>query len=98
VCETQKVRVLELHHTEGRWLSEVDLSRCRTSAELLDWIYQVCQKTWATDAILAGLIRALELNPQATFCSFGKERGPINVPATLQGVAQFRGIAAGLIK
>ena len=93
-------RVLELHDAEGRWFYEVDLERCRTSAEVLDWIIQVSQKTWATDARLAGLVRALDeiLNPQATLCSFGKERGPIDVPATLKGVAQFHGIVRGLIK
>jgi hypothetical protein len=37
---------------EGGYLYEIDLERCRTSAEVCDWIFQVSHKTWATDAIL----------------------------------------------
>jgi hypothetical protein len=96
----EDARVLELHDSAGRLVHEVNLDRCRTSAEVCDWVFQIVGKSWVTDAIIAGLVRALDelLQPQATLCSFGKERGPINVPATLQGVAQFRRIAAGLIK
>ncbi len=56
------------------------LDRCRTSAEVLDWISQVMQKTWATDAILAGLVRALDevLQLQPNLCSGGVERGHYN--------------------
>lgn len=55
---------------------EVDLEECLTSAQVLDWIMQVAQKTWATDAVLAGLVRAVNevLNPQAHLCSFGKPK------------------------
>jgi hypothetical protein len=93
-------RVLELHDAEGRWRYEVDLDRCRTAAEMMDWIFQIEGKSWATDPIVRGLIRALNelLKPQATLCSGGVERGPIDVAATFQGVAQFRGIVKGLIK
>jgi hypothetical protein len=53
---------------------EVDLDDCLTSAEVLDWIMQVAGKTWADDATLAGLVRALGdvLQPQARLCSWGK--------------------------
>ncbi len=68
-------------YEEGRWTYEVDLERCTTSAEVLDWIMQVASKTWATDAVIAGLVRALRdlLEPQGTLCSFGQERGPLDV-------------------
>lgn len=52
---------------------EVDLERCLTSAQMLDHIMQVAGKTWADDATIAGLVRALDdvLRPQASLCSFG---------------------------
>ena len=69
----------------GAWAYEIDLERCRTSAQVLDWIMQVASKIWATDAVIAGLVRALNdvLDPQATLCSFGQERGPLNVVGLL---------------
>ncbi|MGH7409165.1 MAG: hypothetical protein ACREKF_14305 [Candidatus Methylomirabilales bacterium] len=65
---------------------DVDLGRCRTSAEMLDWIMQVASKSWASDSAIAGLVRALNhyLHPQATLCSFGSELGPINVRDVLR--------------
>ena len=55
---------------------EVDLERCTTSAQVLDWIVQVSKKTWATDAIVADLVRALDdvLDMQGTLCPFGQAR------------------------
>jgi hypothetical protein len=77
--------VLELHDEAGRWLYEVDLERCRTSAEVLDWIFQVTKKRWATDAVIGGLVRELErlFDPQSTLCTAGKDRGPLDVKALL---------------
>jgi hypothetical protein len=50
---------------------EVDLKCCRTSAEVLDWIIQIAGKQWSNDAILSGLVRALNdvLYPQKNLCS-----------------------------
>jgi hypothetical protein len=69
----------------GAWTYAVDLERCATSAQLADWIFQVASKTWATDAVIGELVRALNdvLDPQATLCSFGQERGPLDVAALL---------------
>jgi hypothetical protein len=55
---------------------EVDLEECLTSAEVLDKTFQIAQKTWADDALIAGLIRALDdvLHPQATLCSSGQHK------------------------
>lgn len=60
--------VLEL---PGRY--EVDLERCRDSAEVLDWIVQVAGKSWATAEIVAGLVRALDdvLRLQSSICGSG---------------------------
>jgi len=52
---------------------ELDLERCRTSAEMLDWIAQLAHKSWATPAILSGAVHALDdvLEPQRNLCGFG---------------------------
>lgn len=77
---------LVLRDVNGDDLYEIDLERCRTSAQLLDWVMQVAGKLWATDAVLAGLVRALDayLDPQTRLCSFGMERGPIDVRTLLR--------------
>lgn len=64
---------------DGRQLYEVPLYECTTSAATLDWIIQVATKTWATDADLAGLVRAIRevIKPQAYLCGSGIERGPV---------------------
>lgn len=55
---------------------EVDLDDCHTSAQVLDWICQVAGKTWADDAILAGLVRAIDdvLYPAENLCSGGRAK------------------------
>ncbi len=68
----------------GRY--DVDLKQCTTSAEVLDWIMQVEEKRWATDQVLAQLLRELDriLQPQRTLCSEGKEKGPIDIKKVLK--------------
>lgn len=50
-----------------------DLTDYTTSARVLDLVAQVGHKNWADDAVLAGLVRALDdlLNVQHTLCSSG---------------------------
>jgi len=59
----------------------IPLDRCRTSAEVLDWIFQISHKTWCTPETLADLIEAFRVvvDPQARLCGSGVEHGPINV-------------------
>ncbi len=59
----------------------VKLRECDTSAGMLDWIMQVAGKNWANDQVLASLVRDLNtlLNPQGNLCSWGTQRGPVNV-------------------
>ncbi len=38
---------------------EVDLGRCRTPSDVLDWVSHISMKTWATDADVGALVRAL---------------------------------------
>lgn len=58
---------------------EVDLERCNTSAQMLDWIFQLQGKTWMTPELmrefLATLNRAcieiFQESVQGCFCSCG---------------------------
>ena len=58
----------------GRSIYEIDLQQCQTSSQVLDWICQVANKSWALDehAVISGLVIALNdiLEPQANLCSW----------------------------
>lgn len=64
---------LVLKCTEERGGYEVDLERCTNSAQILDWIFQVNMKTWATPEVVKDLldIISLVLEPQQNFCGMG---------------------------
>jgi hypothetical protein len=64
-----------LRATTGDDRYEVDLDNCTSSGETLDWIYQIANKPWANDEIIAGLIRAIGdvLNPQENLCPHGND-------------------------
>lgn len=66
-------RTLECRNERGGYIYDVDLDRCRTSAEVLDWIFQITAKTWASPEIVKDLLQAIRdlLGPQATLCSYG---------------------------
>jgi hypothetical protein len=61
---------LTLVHKQGY---EVSLRDCNSSADVLDWIFQVQGKTWADSATLVGLLEAFAdvLHPQENYCSGG---------------------------
>lgn len=65
--------VLTWRDDDRRWY-EIDLDRCLTSSQVLDWIMQVNAKSLDMD--IAGLVNALDdvLNPQHNLCSFGGDR------------------------
>jgi len=71
---------------------EIDLNRGSTSAAILDALFELETKTWATPQILDGAGRALKdlLNPAADFSDDAKERSQ---PA---GDALRREIAANI--
>jgi len=50
---------------------EIDLERIHDSAALLDWIFQVGSKTWASARVTKDLLNAFDsiLDPQANLCS-----------------------------
>jgi hypothetical protein len=64
----------ELEHEEASY--PIDVQQFTRSAKALDMIMQIATKTWATDAVLAGLVRAINdvVEPQATLCSFGSDK------------------------
>jgi hypothetical protein len=55
---------------------EVALDDCTDSAQTLDWIAQVAGKSWATNGVLAGAVRALDavLDVQGNLCGGGISR------------------------
>lgn len=64
----------------------IELQECKTSAELLDWIFQISRKPWISGKQLADMLRALQviLDPQATLCSCGIEHGPKDIKKLIQ--------------
>ncbi|MBD2110152.1 hypothetical protein [Nodosilinea sp. FACHB-13] len=65
---------LTLNHTVEGY--EIDLEEINSSAEMLDWIFQVRNKQWGTPQVLFDLITAFEeiLKPQSNYCSFGVDK------------------------
>lgn len=78
---------LDLHEVTSsgvkRWLYSVDLEECATPAQVLDWIMHIHGKLWATDEVLAGLVRALFRCLGPAICFTGATRGPTDVRAII---------------
>jgi hypothetical protein len=55
---------------------EIDLLEIRTSAAILDWIFQVCGKQWISLRDQADLIEAFRgiFDPQANVCSWRTDK------------------------
>ncbi len=72
----------------------VDLERCATSAQVLDWICQIDSKPWATKEDVGSLVRAITflLNPQATLCGEGKDHGPLDVRSVIEHNRELRNL------
>ena len=47
-----------------------------SSAQVLDWIFQMAGKSWVASQDLGDLVHALEdlIDPQANLCSFGTDK------------------------
>jgi len=58
-----------------RYYYSISLDSCLGAAQILDWIAQISHKSWATDAILADLVRALDeiIDLQGNACGWGCE-------------------------
>lgn len=72
----KRVNVLQYRSDSGGMIYEIDLDEMRTSAECLDWIFQLHAKRWMTDRDRTDLLQAIRerIDPQANLCSFGRER------------------------
>jgi len=62
---------------------EIDLEEIHTSAEMLDWVFQLWNKIWIQEDDpqgIADLIAAFDdlLYPQSNYCSFGKDKRVLN--------------------
>lgn len=79
---------LELRHDTGWLRYEIDLERCLTTGQMLDWVLQIAGKRYATPVVVAGLVNALNalVRPQRRMCSFGAS-GSITRPQMLRLVA-----------
>lgn len=64
---------LTLNFREGRHSYQIDLEPIYSSAQVLDWIFQVRGKGWASPKVMADLLEAFHdiFHPQATLCSGG---------------------------
>src|SRR5262245_18612699 len=58
------------YRVKGSSEFEVDLDACITSAEILHWIFYVSTKRWATNKVIADLVKILKklLRPNLTHC------------------------------
>ena len=67
---------LEYYDEGGKYRYGVDLGRCNSSAEVLDWIFQVNTKRWRTYECIGHLIQALRdlLHPQQNLCGGGRDK------------------------
>lgn len=75
----QDTMTLEYKNGKKDWWYEVDLDRCKTSAQILDWIFQLHEKTWTDYEDIGHLLDAfddLSGSVQGAFCSGGREQGP----------------------
>ena len=62
---------------------EIDLDLIRSAAQVLDWIFQIEEKCWVTDAELAGFIRAISYLFGRDFCGSGQDK-PIDIKGRLR--------------
>jgi hypothetical protein len=68
----------------GRY--EIDIEEIRQSSGMLDWIFQVGGKTWATARVTKDLINAFDsiFHPQQNLCSGGDDKVIQNPKAFLK--------------
>jgi hypothetical protein len=67
---------------EDNIIYQLDLERCKTSSELLDWILQINDKSWCTPNVLKELFRILDEasnivfydSIQMIYCPFGNNK------------------------
>jgi len=68
-----KAGTVVLHVHQGHYY-DVPLTEMKTSAITLDWIFQVEEKTWATDADIGNLVRAIRKTFGRGVCTHGVDK------------------------
>jgi hypothetical protein len=65
---------------------EIDLERFGTSAQALDWLFQIRTKSWASARVLMDLLNAIHsiVDPQANLCSGGGSKKIADIQTFLQ--------------
>ena len=78
----------------GRY--EVDLETIRHSAGMLDWVFQISKKGWATRAVTKDLLNALDsiFHPQENLCSGHGHKVIADPKAFLRNRFETVGVAA----
>ena len=69
-----KTLEIEYYEEEGKYKYGVDLQRCNSSAEVLDWIFQVNDKMWCGYECTGHLVQAIRDLLKRDFCSGGQDR------------------------
>jgi hypothetical protein len=75
VWQLEKSNWTLVHTGEGSGY-DVDLEDMNTTGQMLDWIFQVSEKSWATRQDIGDLVEALDdiFNPQQYLCSGGANK------------------------
>jgi hypothetical protein len=84
-------RCLEHRTGPGQPPYQVPIDGINNSSSMLDWIFQISSKTWATYKDISDLVSAFEdiFDPQSTLCSGalkGNERSQFNASAFLNNL------------
>lgn len=62
----QEQRTLDIH-VDGRQVYRIDLDRCTSPAQILDWLMQVHHKRWCTPELFWKIVRRLDYAAQEVF-------------------------------
>ncbi len=73
--EFDRERLILAYPVTRNYQYEIDLEEMTCSAEILDWIFQIQGKTWATPQVMYDLLKAIHIliHPQQNICSWGKD-------------------------
>ena len=73
--ELDAERLLLVYRGAGLHKYEIPIREMNSSAEMLDWIFQLNSKTWITRKDIGDLVEALDdlFRPQANLCSGGQD-------------------------
>lgn len=69
-----RVEIMCIEHSVNGY--QISLDECLTSAQVLDWIFQMRAKTWVTPEEMANLLDAFDdvFKPQSKLCSAGRNK------------------------